>query len=86
MEAKEVGLLGVRALPDTTGFREQLLAKLKGIEKRARIQVKAVLDGKDLARDVERTVKAVEKSARVTLRAVLDDDGLLAGARRAFVE
>lgn len=83
MEAKEVGRLGVRALPDTTGFREQLLAKLKGIEKRARIQVKAVLDGKDLARDVERTVKAVEKSARVTLRAVLDDDGLLAGARRA---
>ncbi|NVC23407.1 hypothetical protein E7Z53_08120 [Kocuria salina] len=83
MEAKEVGRLGVRALPDTTNFRRDLLEKLKGIEKRARIQVKAVLDGKDLARDVERTVKAVEKSARVTLRAVLDDDGLLAGARRA---
>lgn len=83
MEAKEVGRLGVRALPDTSRFREELLTKLKGIEKRARIQIKTSLDTTGLAKEIDRTVKSLEKSARVTLRAVLDDDGLLAGARRA---
>ncbi|MGX5360091.1 hypothetical protein [Kocuria sp. KH4] len=83
MEAKEVGRLGVRALPDTTGFREQLLSKLRGMEKRLQVKVRAVLDDSGIAKDVARTVKSVEKTAKVTVQAVLDDDGILAGARRA---
>jgi len=62
MPTYEAGRVGVRAVPMTKGFRQDLLADLKEIEKNLRVSIPTELDVSGIKRDAEKIRAAIAKA------------------------
>lgn len=69
----EAGRIKIRVLPDTSNFATSLQRYLDRIERRARIQVKAVADTSGLAADLRQKLSHIR--ARIPVQAVPDTQG-----------
>lgn len=86
-----IGKVAVKVIPDTSGFKQKLKAKLKKIEEQTKdLQVTIVpkLDSKGLNGEVRRAVTAAERTAgQINLKVnIFDQESLAANIKRLEAE